>query len=61
MGVEFNENGSTVAIITVLTVGTGATYLGKLSGFKFWSTVTLKHVDSNSLPQKKSVLDNVLF
>ena len=36
------------------------TTLGKLSGFKFWSTVTVKHVDSNSLPKKKSVLDNIL-
>ena len=33
---------------------------GKLSGFKFWSTVNLMHVDSNSLPQQRLVLDNVL-
>ena len=36
------------------------TALGKFSGFHFWSTVTQMHVDSNSLPQKKSVLDNIL-
>ena len=35
------------------------TALGNLSGYKVWSTVTLKHVDLNYLPQKKSALDKL--
>ena len=36
------------------------TALGKFLGFKFWCSVNRMHVDSNSFPQKKSVLNDVL-